>query len=161
MKKNHQDRRAPAGHTIIMSKVAKQRPVHTLDTVHYRFQLLCINKNDHYFQFKNAYLDFTDDDPETRSYLDVTSLDVESFDESQRKFFMEELIDFKDYYRKYRDLSIIGLIGLYLVNIIDASVDAHLLDFDISDDLSFNIKPYIPSLISPSNFAGLKFSFYF
>jgi len=117
--------------------------------------------NDHYFQFKNAFLDFTDDDPETRSYLDVTSLDVESFDESQRKFFMEELIDFKDYYRKYRDLSIIGLIGLYLVNIIDASVDAHLLDFDISDDLSFNIKPYAPSLISPSNFAGLKFSFYF
>ena len=41
----------PAGHTIIMSKVAKQRPVHTLDTVHYRFQLLCINKNVHYFQF--------------------------------------------------------------------------------------------------------------
>jgi hypothetical protein len=41
----------PAGHTIIMSKVAKQRPVHTLDTVHYRFQLLCINKNVQYFQF--------------------------------------------------------------------------------------------------------------
>jgi hypothetical protein len=47
----------------------------------------------------------------------------------------------KNYYRRYRDMFTIFTFGLYLMNIIDANVDAHLYDFDISDDLSLNITP--------------------
>ncbi|HEX2395083.1 MAG TPA: DUF5683 domain-containing protein [Bacteroidales bacterium] len=49
----------------------------------------------------------------------------------------------KDYYRRYRDISLIGLAAVYFLNIIDAMVDAHFAYFDISDDLSMNIQPAI------------------
>lgn len=47
----------------------------------------------------------------------------------------------KNYYRRNRDLFTIFTAGVYIINIIDASVDAHLFDFDVSDDLSFHIQP--------------------
>ena len=53
-----------------------------------------------------------------------------------------DLITQKKYYKKYRDLAIIVGVGVYIINIIDANVDAHLKTFDVSDDLSLQIKPY-------------------
>lgn len=32
--------------------------------------------------------------------------------------------------------------GVYILQIVDAHVDAHLKDFDISDDLAVNVEPY-------------------
>jgi hypothetical protein len=46
-------------------------------------------------------------------------------------------------FRRYRDLSIIGMGLLYVLNIVDASVDGHLYTFDVSDKLTMNIKPLI------------------
>jgi len=54
----------------------------------------------------------------------------------------DQLITQKRYYRKYRDYAIIVGTLVYLVNIIDANVDAHLKTFDVSDDLSLQLKPY-------------------
>ena len=47
----------------------------------------------------------------------------------------------KNYYRRYRDMYSIFTVGFYLLNIIDANVDANLYDFDISDDISLRISP--------------------
>lgn len=47
----------------------------------------------------------------------------------------------KDYYRRYRDLSMIITVGLYAIWIIDAYVDAQLFDFDVSPDLSLHVEP--------------------
>ena len=33
--------------------------------------------------------------------------------------------------------------GLYILQIVDAHVDAHLKDFDVSDDLSMRIEPAV------------------
>jgi len=55
----------------------------------------------------------------------------------------EVLKSAKEYYRKNRDLCTIGLFGLYVLNIIDASVYAHLFDYDVSDDLTIRIEPVI------------------
>tara|TARA_B100000780_G_C21054021_1_gene423362 strand:+ start:167 stop:718 length:552 start_codon:yes stop_codon:yes gene_type:complete len=44
-------------------------------------------------------------------------------------------------FRRSRDFSIISFLGVYLLQIIDANVEAHLFLFDISDNLSFNFKP--------------------
>jgi len=52
------------------------------------------------------------------------------------------LVAQKNSYRRYRDLCIIGGVVVYVLNIIDANVDAHLRTFDVSDDLSLRIKPY-------------------
>lgn len=47
----------------------------------------------------------------------------------------------KDYYRRNRDLSYI-LAGLwYLLNVVDAAVDAHLMTWDVDEDLSIRIEP--------------------
>ena len=49
----------------------------------------------------------------------------------------------KDYFRRYRDLSIIITVGVYALSIIDANVDAQLFDFDISPDLSLHWTPEV------------------
>ncbi len=57
------------------------------------------------------------------------------------KYDEQQLLDARNYYRRNMELSyIIG--GLwYILNIIDASVDAHFFDYDISEDLSIRIDP--------------------
>lgn len=46
-------------------------------------------------------------------------------------------------YQEDRDLSLLITIGLYALNIIEANVKAHLRQFNVDDNLSFNIKPYL------------------
>ena len=64
-----------------------------------------------------------------------------------------------DIRRRNVDLSYIALAGVYVLNIIDANVDAHLFYFDVGDDLSVSFRP---SLL-PSNDVrtGLKVSLNF
>lgn len=49
----------------------------------------------------------------------------------------------RDLYRKNMELSYIALVGVYGLNILDAFVSAHLRTFDITDDISVQIKPKI------------------
>jgi hypothetical protein len=49
----------------------------------------------------------------------------------------------RDYYRRYRDLSALGLGLIYFLNVIDAMVDAHFFYYDVSDDLSMRVEPAI------------------
>ena len=49
----------------------------------------------------------------------------------------------KDLYRRQRDLSIFVFIGVYLLSVIDAYVDAELSDFDISKDLTMTWSPTV------------------
>lgn len=49
----------------------------------------------------------------------------------------------KDLYRRYRDLSIFAFVGVYVLSVIDAYVDAELSNFDISPDLSMRIEPAV------------------
>ena len=58
------------------------------------------------------------------------------------RYSSNQLIIEKRSYRKYRDYAIIAGVLVYLINIIDANVDAHLKTFDVSDDLSLQLNPY-------------------
>ena len=62
----------------------------------------------------------------------------------------------RDYYRRYRDISLFGLIGVYLLNIVDAMVDAYFTRFDISDDLTMHIEPAIVDNFDLAATFGLK-----
>ena len=55
----------------------------------------------------------------------------------------EKLLEGMKFHRRYKDFSFISFIGTYVLNIIDANVGAHLLQFNVSEDLSF--RPYIES----------------
>ena len=81
-----------------------------------------------------------DDNPESNSWHAMLpyGMDPESID---RQWFTDVLKQRKDYYRYYRDLSIIGTFALYFLAIVDAYVDSQLFDFDMSPDLSMQIQP--------------------
>jgi hypothetical protein len=65
---------------------------------------------------------------------------------------IQEVEFYKDAHLRYKNLMIILTIGFYALQIIDASVDAHLIDYDISNDLSLEIDPVmIPPLTAPAN----------
>lgn len=61
----------------------------------------------------------------------------------------------RDRFREWRDWNIAMLVGLYILNIIDANVDAHLKEFDVGDDLSFTVKPYLYPDLYNSPVTGL------
>jgi hypothetical protein len=52
-----------------------------------------------------------------------------------------DLVNGENYYARYRNLSIIGAAFIYMLNIIDANVDAQMRRFDVSDNLSFHFTP--------------------
>lgn len=71
----------------------------------------------------------------------------------------EALISMKKSYMRYMEISIAATAVFYVLNIIDAAVDAHLYYFDISDDLTFHIRPYAqPSFLAAPAHAGVAFS---
>ena len=73
-----------------------------------------------------------------------------SKDEFGGRYSAEFLKNLKDNYRRNRDLCIIITAGLYVLQIIDAHVDAHLKSYDISDDLSVEFTPAVNYVYSPT-----------
>ena len=72
------------------------------------------------------------------------------------------LNELQDYYHRNRDLTIVGMALLYALNILDATVDAHLFDFNVNEDLSLNIRPktlYSSSTSMPVAGLGLTLNF--
>jgi hypothetical protein len=106
--------------------------------------------NKKYQQFRNAFLE-RKSLPEPL-WKDPLAINVEE-DNLQRGI---------DFYRRNRDLLMILLAGIYFIQIVDAYVDAQLMDFDISEDLSFRIQPgLIPDGYTSSINYGLKLVFIF
>lgn len=115
-----------------------------------------------YKDYSQAYLDIMDDDPNTDSYKDMLPprYDITGREEQFKRIFKNK----KDYYRKYRDLSAFCFVGVYLLSVIDAYVDAQLSTFDISKDLSMRVEPAVlsqPNGMTRSNALGLQCSFNF
>lgn len=48
-----------------------------------------------------------------------------------------------DQYLNYRDLSILAIGAVYLLQVVDAGVEAHFVNFDVSEDLSLRIEPTV------------------
>jgi hypothetical protein len=71
-----------------------------------------------------------------------------------------DLVTLKNYYQRYRDLCVIGAAALYTLQILDAAVDAHLSTFDVSKNLSLNIRPaFYPSATGMVSGVGFRLSF--
>ena len=94
-----------------------------------------------YKDYSQAYIDIMDDDPNTASYMKMLPMgyDITGREEQFKTVFKHK----KDYYRRYRDLSIFAFFGVYLISVVDAYVDAQLSSFDISKDLSMRFRPTI------------------
>lgn len=82
--------------------------------------------NENYYNFRSVYNDAMENTSDTTLYTVASVYGYTKTDLKTRR----------DFYRKYRDLCLIGVGVWYLLNIIDANVDAHFYDFDINEDLS-------------------------
>lgn len=96
-----------------------------------------------FIDYRDAIEMRLDDDPTTIDpYIDLYSLD--------------QLTYYKDYYRRNIEISAIVFVGVYLLNILDAVVDAHLYGFSIDTDLSMipanNNNTFVPTVSLKYNF---------
>lgn len=115
-----------------------------------------ISNKDQYHRYRNAYkrrlAGFTDDE--------FYNLDGIANADGSPDVSMDALRRAQDYYQRYKDLSLLITIGLYALNIIDANVDAHLKQHNISQDLT--LRPLIvPNDFTTGTTFGLSLSFNF
>ncbi len=119
----------------------------------------CIDWNNRGYQrFKKAYRLRYDFDQNPDKYPDGSQ------DEFRGRYSATFLKNLRDSYRRNRDLCIILTAGLYILQIVDAHVDAHLRDYDISNDLGINVSPmidYNPALGPSSAAFGMNLSITF
>lgn len=83
--------------------------------------------NSNYRKWRRAWLARVDGNPNTIDGFPLHSTDV-----------LERAMN---YYRRNLEITYMLAAGLYLLNILDASVDAHLMDFDVGERLSLGLKP--------------------
>lgn len=108
--------------------------------------IYCIDWNNRgYLRFKKAYALLADYAQHPELYPDGPT------DEFHGRYSADFIRNLRNNYRRNRDLCIIITGALYVLQIVDAHVDAHLKDYDISDDLSMNLEPlvdytYVPTL---------------
>ena len=116
-----------------------------------------------YKDYMQAYKDASKGNWDASSITDL--LPPGYIDRVSQTQIVETLRKRKDTYRRYRDLSIFAFIGVYLISVIDAYVDAELSNFDITPDLSMRIEPAVinnPYSSGTSNKSvGLQCSFRF
>ncbi len=108
-----------------------------------------------YNDYKDAYVDFslfldyknqaeggTLTEPTSKRYEKLLpDKDFSATDSKADDWYKTRFKNGKDKYKHDRDLSYILLFAAYVVNIIDATVDAHLTNFNINDDLSMTVQP--------------------
>ncbi|NVK66607.1 MAG: hypothetical protein HWE22_18585 [Flavobacteriales bacterium] len=60
-------------------------------------------------------------------------------------------------YLNWRDLSILAVGAVYILQLVDAGVEAHFVDFDVSEDLSISVDPVIVAARTPGVSLRLNF----
>jgi len=95
--------------------------------------------NDLYQLYKSTYLNRLDGD--FNDNLNYSDSDLRTLTE---------------HYRRNREVSALLFTLTYILNIVDASVNAHLFDYDVSEDLSLHIQPVY---FSKENASGISLSF--
>lgn len=117
-----------------------------------------------YKDYSSAYRDAVNENWDSTSITDL--LPPGYIDRVSKTQITETLRRRKDTYRRFRDLSIFAFIGVYLLSVVDAYVDAELSNFDITPDLSMKIEPAViqwstGSTHSTSRSVGVQCSFNF
>ncbi len=105
--------------------------------------------------FKRRLAGFTDDEFWDRNPDDGVVPDTPSLSD-------EALQDAQERYQRDRNLALLITIALYALNVIDANVDAHLKQYNVDEDLSLDVNPYLdvdPITMSPQYGLAMRIRF--
>lgn len=97
---------------------------------------------------RDAFLDFKND------Y--IAEVDTNSGKVNRSNLPEAVLLSYMEFYRTRMEICYIALGLLYVLNVVDATVDAHLFTFDVSDDLSLRIMPEINTFSNKLPYTGLR-----
>jgi hypothetical protein len=74
-------------------------------------------------------------------FRDAYKSRLAGFNNDQYQFLDDSrLIEGQRFYQRNRDMSLLLTVAFYILNIVDANIDAHLLQFNVNDNLSLNPK---------------------
>ena len=85
----------------------------------------------------------------------LNRLDGDRTDEFTNRYTDANLLTLTEHYRRNREVSALLFTLAYVLNIVDASVSAHLFDYDVSENISLHIQPVY---FSKENASGLSLS---
>ncbi|MGD0710880.1 MAG: DUF5683 domain-containing protein [Bacteroidales bacterium] len=96
----------------------------------------------------------------TNAYKNKANGNLSAIDNFHNQYDLSDLQTLKTDYKRLTDITFILAGVLYALNIIDATVDAYMFNYDLSDDLSMHV---IPAFYASRNYSytGLSFSFTF
>ena len=97
------------------------------------------------FNSYESVLQLIIDQPSLQTRTELETFAPELFDVLPAPFYQnsvngvaQEAMGYMEALRTQREYALFGILGVYLLNILDANIDAHLYDFDVSDDLSLH-----------------------
>ena len=86
---------------------------------------------------------YLQNDRKYNEFRDVYKRRLEGFTDDQYSYLQNDrLIQAQRFYQSNRDLSTLLTAAFYLLNIVDANVDAHLMQFNVNDKLTFRPNLY-------------------
>lgn len=95
------------------------------------------------------------------SYRDAYKRRLQGFNDDQYQYLDDSrLIQAQRFYQRNRDLSLLVTVAFYVLNIVDANIDAHLAQFNVNDKLSFQPEFY-PNEINYKLNMGISLNYKF
>ncbi|OXG08884.1 hypothetical protein BC749_10619 [Flavobacterium araucananum] len=104
---------------------------------------------------------YLDNNKKYHDYRDAYKRRLEGYTDDKYKFLDESrLVAGQKFYQRNRDLSALFVVGFYVLNIIDANVDAALIQFNVNERLSLRPEIYPDDVTFRPN-VGLTFNYHF
>jgi hypothetical protein len=104
---------------------------------------------------------YIDNTKSYHSYRDAYKRRLAGFTDDQYRYLDDaRLISAQRLFQRNRDLSLLISVGFYILNIVDANVDAHLIQFNVSDKLTLQPDVYQNDINYKPN-VGLTFNYQF
>lgn len=105
-----------------------------------------------YAAIGTSFYFYLDNNRQYHDYRDAYKSRLAGYENDQYQYLNnDQLIQAQKFYQRNRDLSLFLTVGFYILNIVDANVDAHLMQFNVNDKLSFTPDIYQNQINNKTN----------